>query len=305
MTDQPQDRPPAKNTTVSFGQRLKREREMRGIKLEDIAESTKIGKRNLVALEEEQFDQLPGGIFNKGFVRAYAKYLGLDEEQAVNDFLVASANYDQPVALQPPPTSWVKAPAMPSDDVIRRRNRVRVLLVALLLVGGFAGWFFWKSQQHATEEGIGQGPAQTLPANSPATSSDSQSTARQGQSANRGASPGVSEPEEQSAASSQANSSSAAGVPVTAEHEPRKPIFTVRIQAKEDTWVNVTSDGKQVMDLVIPAGQERVIHAKQELVLKTGNAAGIEVAHNGVPIGPVGSEKQVKTLTFNASGLAH
>src|SRR5437588_5790016 len=99
---------PAK--TGAFGERMRREREMRGIKLEEIAESTKIGKRNLQALEEEHFDQLPGGIFNKGFVRAYAKYLGLDEEQAVNDFLAASANYDQPAALQALPASWVKPP---------------------------------------------------------------------------------------------------------------------------------------------------------------------------------------------------
>ena len=104
----------------SFGDRMKREREMRGIKLEEIAESTKIGKRNLVALEEEHFDQLPGGIFNKGFVRAYARFLGLDEEQAVNDFLAASANYDQPAALQPPPTSLVKAPVIPSDASVQR-----------------------------------------------------------------------------------------------------------------------------------------------------------------------------------------
>src|SRR5690242_314583 len=78
-----------KENMASFGERIKREREMRGISLEEIAESTKIGKRNLEALETEDFDKLPGGIFNKGFVRAYAKYLGLDEEQAVTDFLAA------------------------------------------------------------------------------------------------------------------------------------------------------------------------------------------------------------------------
>ena len=74
---------------ASFGERLKREREMRNVSLEEIAESTKIGKRNLLALETEEFNKLPGGIFNKGFVRAYAKYLGLDEDQAVTDFLDA------------------------------------------------------------------------------------------------------------------------------------------------------------------------------------------------------------------------
>ena len=73
----------------TFGDKLKRERELRGVTLEEIAEATKIGTRSLKALEDEHFEQLPGGIFNKGFVKAYAKFLGLDEEQAVADFVVA------------------------------------------------------------------------------------------------------------------------------------------------------------------------------------------------------------------------
>ena len=74
----------------SFGERLKLERVKRAITLEQISSSTKIGTRMLQALEEENFDQLPGGIFNKGFVRAYARHVGLDEDQAVADYLEAS-----------------------------------------------------------------------------------------------------------------------------------------------------------------------------------------------------------------------
>ena len=73
-----------------FGNKLRRERELRGITLDEVAIATKIGTRNLRALEEEKFDQLPGGIFNKGFVRAYARYVGIDEEQAVGDYMVAN-----------------------------------------------------------------------------------------------------------------------------------------------------------------------------------------------------------------------
>ena len=61
----------------SFGARLKREREQRKITLDEISISTKIATRFLVALEEERFDQLPGGIFNKSFVKAYAHHLSL------------------------------------------------------------------------------------------------------------------------------------------------------------------------------------------------------------------------------------
>jgi len=79
----------------SFGARLKKEREQRKITLDEIAASTKVGTRFLRALEEERFDQLPGGIFNKGFVRAYARHLGIDEEQAIADY-VAAAGAGQP-----------------------------------------------------------------------------------------------------------------------------------------------------------------------------------------------------------------
>src|SRR5579863_4001975 len=79
----------------TFGERLQREREMRSITLQEISGSTKISTRMLKALEEEDFKKLPGGIFNKGFVRAYCRYLGIDEEQAVADYLAALAENDK------------------------------------------------------------------------------------------------------------------------------------------------------------------------------------------------------------------
>src|ERR1700686_4388209 len=80
------------NGLPSFGQKLKLEREKRNVTLEQISVSTKIGIRMLRALEEDQFNQLPGGIFNKGFVRAYSRVLGLDEEQTVAEYFQASGD---------------------------------------------------------------------------------------------------------------------------------------------------------------------------------------------------------------------
>ncbi len=73
----------------SFGEKLRKRREERGIELDAISNTTKISTRMLRALEDEHFDQLPGGVFNKGFVRAYARQIGLDEEEAVTDYLAA------------------------------------------------------------------------------------------------------------------------------------------------------------------------------------------------------------------------
>jgi Helix-turn-helix domain/Domain of unknown function (DUF4115) len=73
----------------AFGEKLRKQREQQGIGLDAISGTTKISTRMLRALEEEHFDQLPGGVFNKGFVRAYARQVGLNEEEAVADYLDA------------------------------------------------------------------------------------------------------------------------------------------------------------------------------------------------------------------------
>src|SRR5919109_1676254 len=82
--------PPVISQVESFGAKLKREREQRGVSLDAISLSTKISMRMLRALEEDRFDQLPGGIFNKGFIRAYARYLGMNEEEALAEYLEAT-----------------------------------------------------------------------------------------------------------------------------------------------------------------------------------------------------------------------
>ena len=70
-----------------FGDKFLKARERKELSLDDVSNVTKISPRMLQAIEEEQFDQLPGGVFNRGFIRAYAKHLGLDAEDAVNDYL--------------------------------------------------------------------------------------------------------------------------------------------------------------------------------------------------------------------------
>jgi len=70
-----------------FGDKFRKAREKKNISLDDVSNVTKISSRMLKAIEDEHFDQLPGGVFNKGFIRAYAKHVGLDGEEAVNEYL--------------------------------------------------------------------------------------------------------------------------------------------------------------------------------------------------------------------------
>src|ERR1041385_4906392 len=71
---------------VSLGDELRREREFREISLRDISEATKINMRILEAIEKNDFKILPGGIFARNFIRAYAEFVGLDPEVAVRKF---------------------------------------------------------------------------------------------------------------------------------------------------------------------------------------------------------------------------
>lgn len=73
----------------SFGETLRRERELRGVSLREIADTTKISVRFLQALEQDRLDVLPGGVFRRAFVKQYAKHLGLDAERLVAEFVYA------------------------------------------------------------------------------------------------------------------------------------------------------------------------------------------------------------------------
>lgn len=107
-----------------FGAKFREAREKKDLTLDQVSNVTKISSRMLKAIEEEHFDQLPGGVFNKGFIRAYAKHLGLNDEEAVTEYITClrEAQVDahevwEPQALPAAPTPPVapkKAHSEPS-----------------------------------------------------------------------------------------------------------------------------------------------------------------------------------------------
>ena len=88
-----------------FGEKLRRERELRGVSLREIADGTKISLRFLQALEDERVETLPGGLFPRAFVKQYATFLGLDADRTVADFVATHGEFAperKPVAPPPP-----------------------------------------------------------------------------------------------------------------------------------------------------------------------------------------------------------
>jgi cytoskeleton protein RodZ len=129
-----------------FGDTLRQEREFRGITLDAITRVTKISNRHLVALEQEHFEILPGGVFNKSMVREYARVVGLDQEEWVGRYLSAH----RPTGAEADEDGWMRFAenASKARGDARRRNRPDQRLrwtgiaVLLLLVAGLS-WFVW------------------------------------------------------------------------------------------------------------------------------------------------------------------
>jgi cytoskeleton protein RodZ len=286
-----------------LGDRLRREREMRGVTLEEISESTKISKRSLQALEEEDFDLLPGGIFNKGFVRAYARYLGIDEEQAVADYLSASNE-------QPPPEDQFPLEVRKKEEgtppLNPKRSLLPLILAALALVVVVGGWTFWtkyKSQETSPEIVTAvNAPANPAPGTTPAESavlpvSDKNATVSPATQ--------TSEPATTPSGSSsdQGNTSSELSDPPVPSEEASKRFFRISVKAREGSWVSIVADGSTIIQGMLNVDEQREAKAGKQIVLRIGNAGGVEVSYNGKPLGVIGKEKEPRTLTFTPSGL--
>ncbi|HVE59544.1 MAG TPA: helix-turn-helix domain-containing protein [Pyrinomonadaceae bacterium] len=92
--------------SLTLGEKLRQAREERGISISEVAEQTRISPHYLASIENDDYRTLPGGIFNKGFVKSYAKYVGLDEQEALADYsrLIASqegTSDDEPKTYKP------------------------------------------------------------------------------------------------------------------------------------------------------------------------------------------------------------
>ncbi len=218
-----------KNT---LGETLRKQRKARGISLVEVAEHTKIGKRYLEALENGEFNQLPGETYIRGFLRAYAKYLELDDELLSRQYL-DQRQQDTERSENSPDRGREKDSVNPS---------VWSALVAILVLAGLGiGFFlFWPSSLKSKTEPKSDG----LP--------------MQAANPNQAMAPAVS------------NAS-----PATGEE------LTMKIRAKEKTWITIMVDGRQEPDVTLNLNEERTWTAKDRFVLWTGNAGGIEVTFNG------------------------
>jgi cytoskeletal protein RodZ len=127
--------------TTPFGERLKREREMRGVSLDEVSVATRIKPQYLAALENEQWSQLPGGVFNRGFIRTIARFLGMDEENVLAEYAMATKD------VQTVPTIV----RMDNFEATDRRWMAVVGLVLFLLALGVAALIAYRHYRGSHE----------------------------------------------------------------------------------------------------------------------------------------------------------
>lgn len=293
----------------SFGEKLKLEREKRKITLEQISSTTKIGTRMLQALEEEKFSQLPGGIFNKGFVRAYARALGIDEDQTVADYLEASGD-GPPVQVEPVSRDSTRAHAAHEPESGRLEIRAEVAsrqlpwgmlaLILLIIALGLSLWNYHRREeerlanqprpaQHAATQATDQS------ASSAAATSPTPQPAPASEPVNSSASPAASPPVVP-AGSSQSEASTSAAAPAPGE-------FVVVIQARDESWLSVFVDGKPAASETVEAGNVRSYHARERITVKAGNAGALDFRLNGKALPVGGDPGEVRTITIGPAGV--
>jgi cytoskeleton protein RodZ len=324
---------------TAIGETLRRERVRRNLELQQISRELKISVRFLDALEREAFDELPGAIFVKSFVRQYARLLGLDED----DLAAEAQRIMEPVVEEPPPkphsmapAEKVRVPPMRAWRSVGDAGRFRwesilpalgLVVAAVLVCSGVYTW--WQRERRAAPVSPARITASTRPAPPPSAAaavpaaaatpasphaSVSPPPAPSGASTERPR-PAPTDTGEGQTAEPPANAAPAAEArPATEFQAAEQPSegatvpavegpVRVQVIALETSWVRARSDGKYVFSATLDPNQTRTVEAAQSVELLLGNAGGVSVLLNGKPIGALGPKGQVRTVQLSSGGF--
>lgn len=251
----------------NFGERLKREREMREVSLKEVTTATRIGARFLEALENEDWEKLPGGIFNRGFVRSIARYLGLDEENLLAEYDLARG--DQSMSAPRPYENKIPRPPlwMPIVTVLGI-----LAILAVLVAGGIFGW-----RRLAALRAAKRSSAVTLlPAQGTARISSLGPAATSGPATGPSAEP------------------STAAMPL--------PLDLV-VSTSAATRMRIVADGALLLDAELAAGNTRHFSAKQQFEVTAADSSAVLLELNGKAMPPVGSPGASGTIVLSEKDL--
>ena len=281
---------------MSLGADLKRERELRGISLEEIARETKIRTSLLGYIEADRFDRLPAGIFRRSFVLSYARYLGIDENKTVRECLLAedrlnSGGQKSRVAqtLRPSLGARMKTRAAGAKSAA-------VLPSVVALLGALAIFYFVEVRARTEQDWL------SVPRNA-AVAQPSQDQASGTGLASRN--------NEQLAGVSGSSGRAALGVlgELAPKPSPETPSGAgpvsvaeprLRIKAREEAWVRVSVGESTLFSGILRSDETRSFSLQRPLNVKLGNPLGTQLWVNDQVFGRLGEPGKTKTIVVSA-----
>jgi cytoskeleton protein RodZ len=282
-----------------FGEHLKREREMRGVTLEEISAATRIAPRFLAALESEQWELLPGGVFNRGFIRSVARYLGLDEDSLVAEYALETRGRPEPGVVADPP-----------EEPDRNWARVFVVVVLVLVVlgGGWAAIHFLGPRIAARLHKHSGEPANSLPevgvaASFAAGTVVQTSAAPSSQTSSRSSTPEV------VAAATIPSGPAIASNPATSAGRSdafasgAAPTLDLKLEAAKAANVKVVSDGKPLFEGHMDAREVYRFTARDTLEVTSSESSAIALELNGQAVSAGGQPGQPVVVTLTQKDL--
>ena len=296
----------------AFGENLQREREMRGVSLEEISSATKISVRFLHAIEQEDFAKLPGGIFGRSFIRSYARYLGLDEDRVMAEYLLAARPQTE-VDLHRLTPGRFSTPRLAS-----RSPLVGALVAAVLLAAGYALFRYSRPTveipaPHAAGPAVT--PTQTAPpAPAPDANPPLPSVTPPAGNGTPGAAP-TTAPATVPGMGPSASVSTPAASQNPAKQSTAQPVnppgtrfapesgLVLQVAATERAWVAVDADGKTVLQRVLNPNEVETVKAHDSFDVTAGNSQGIILTLNGETLKPLGRRGEVKTVHLTRDDL--
>jgi len=266
-----------------LGARLKAAREARGRSLRDIAGTTKISIAALEAVERNDFSKLPGGIFGRAFIRAYAIEVGLNPDATVKDFVAEVELHERNAAKR------VRRPEVTIEDqafLERQRQAGRLLRLAIVvLLLGVIAFAIWRTRPLWSS------------ASAP-TPTPSEALARTDYRPPPPATPRPSPPP-----ASLATTPGAVATP-TPSPTPSDSRLMLEFDVTGDCWVQVSADGLVVLERLLKAGEHQRFTADHEIALDIGNAGAFNWAINGKPAKPLGKAGTHKQAHITLANVA-
>lgn len=317
---------------ASFGEHLKQIRGSKGLSVEDVSRLSKINPHFIEALEADNFDALPGGVFTRGFIKAVARCCGADERELLSEYENLQKQKRGP-DLQILPVD--KPAPSESPRLMGRYLPAVIALVLIVLVGAF---LFFRStrmkppQRTEAENASVQAPpaaaktapsSQVAPSENPSVpavlprSPESEQNPAAGTSLEAASTPGSpgqskSEPAPAVAKAEGAPQPSTSSQEAQVRSPDSKPSgdvvvsrgkgpISLQIAARENTWLSVRRDGTEIYRRIMLSKETLHFTAKEKLEIVCGNAGGVTFTLDGKAQPPLGRSGEVKSVTYERS----